>query len=196
VSWCVTAYPQCTDEPVSLTPSAAARRWRTVERLASLFAIRGADCAPEPGDLSLELLPLASRPTVLVVDDQLVIRTLVTRILTEAGYDVVQASDATAALRLIQEERGQLTLVLTDVRMPGFSGIELGRRIWATDPALPVLYMSGFAPEVLDFLPTAEQERRWILKPFTGDELLARLIPFLPPRSQTFPLEGPAVATS
>src|SRR5688572_26323808 len=97
----------------------------------------------------LELLAMESRPTVLVVDDQLVVRTLVTRVLTEAGYDVLQASDATAALRFVQDEREHITVVLTDVRMPGFSGIELGRRIWATDPALPVLYMTGFARESL-----------------------------------------------
>jgi DNA-binding response OmpR family regulator len=126
-----------------------------------------------------------ARPTVLVVDDQLAIRTLVTRILIEAGYDVLQASDATSALRLIQEDRSHINLVLTDVRMPGFSGVELGRRVWATDPGLPVLYMSGFTPERLDFLPPPEQERRWIQKPFSVPDLLARLASYT-----SVPVEG------
>jgi DNA-binding response OmpR family regulator len=131
--------------------------------------------------------------TVLVVDDQPIVLDLVARILTVAGYGVLQATDATAALRLFQEERERIALVLTDVQMPGMSGVELGRRIWATDPSLPVLYMSGFTPEPLDFLSADEQQGRWIAKPFSGDELLARLMPFLPPQKQTYRTEGSAI---
>jgi two-component system cell cycle sensor histidine kinase/response regulator CckA len=131
--------------------------------------------------------------TVLVVDDQPLILAIVARVLSVAGYGVLQATDAAAALRLFLEERERITLVLTDVQMPGMSGVELGRRIWATDPSLPVLYMSGFTPEPLDFLPASEQERRWIAKPFSGDELLARLTPFLPPNRAPSRIEGPTI---
>jgi DNA-binding response OmpR family regulator len=148
------------------------------------------DCGRTPFPGTLEPLAMDSRPTVLVVDDQMVVRTLVTRILTEAGYDVLQAGDATTALQLVEAERPHIAVVLTDVRMPGFSGIELGRRLWTLHPTLPVLYMSGFSPEPLDFLPSSEQERRWIPKPFSGDDLLARLLAFLPPRIQTIDLDG------
>jgi DNA-binding response OmpR family regulator len=137
-----------------------------------------------------------TRSTVLVVDDQREIRTLVTRILIEAGYDVLQASDATEALRVIQAERDHVSLVLTDVRMPGFSGVELGRRIWATDRALPVLYMSGFTPERLDFLSTEEQERRWIPKPFSVPDLLARLNSYLPTAGQTVLRQTPPIGAA
>lgn len=122
--------------------------------------------------------------TVLVVDDQPLILAIVARVLSVAGYGVLQATDGATALRLFQEEREHIALVLTDVQMPGISGVEVGRHIWSTDPSLPVLYMSGFTPEPLDFLPAGEQERRWIAKPFSGDELLARLAPYLPSHPQ------------
>jgi DNA-binding response OmpR family regulator len=80
--------------------------------------------------------------------------------------------------------------------MPGFSGVELGRRIWATDPALPVLYMSGFTPEQLDFLPSDEQERRWIPKPFSVPDLLARLASYLPFPGPSLPQQGPAIGAA
>ncbi|HET8625180.1 MAG TPA: response regulator [Gemmatimonadales bacterium] len=131
--------------------------------------------------------------TVLVVDDQPLILAIVARVLSVAGYGVLQATDAAAALRLFQEEREHIALVLTDVQMPGMSGVEVGRRIWATDPSLPVLYMSGFTPEPLDFLPAGEQEKRWIAKPFSGDELLARLTPFLPPNPAPYRIGGSAI---
>jgi hypothetical protein len=53
--------------------------------------------------------------------------------------------------------------------------------------------MSGFTPEPVDFLPAGEQEKRWIAKPFSGDELLARLTPFLPPNTPPYRIEGSAI---
>ena len=70
------------------------------------------------------------------------------------------------------------------------------REFWATDPALPVLYMSGFTPERLEFLPTEEQERRWILKPFSVPDLLARLASYLPSPDQAVPQRRPPIGAT
>jgi CheY-like chemotaxis protein len=86
----------------------------------------------------------SNRPRVLVVDDEPFIRRLTARILTEAGYDVVTATDGQEAQTIAGDSESALDLVLTDIQMPNVDGLQLGRALAVLHPNLPVIYMSGF----------------------------------------------------
>jgi two-component system, cell cycle sensor histidine kinase and response regulator CckA len=105
----------------------------------------------------------AHRPTVLVVDDDEGLRTLVRSMLRLGGYEVLSASDAEEALVLAEAHAGTLDLLLTDIIMPGLQGPELAQRLQAVHPSLRVLLMTG----ATNAPPTA------LRKPFGVSALLA-----------------------
>jgi CheY-like chemotaxis protein len=80
---------------------------------------------------------------VLVVDDEPVIRAFVARALTLAGFDVAVAADGREAIRLVVEDRVRPAVVVTDIEMPGMTGIELAARLLALRPALRIVMMTG-----------------------------------------------------
>jgi CheY-like chemotaxis protein len=83
---------------------------------------------------------------VLVVDDETAVRLFVARVLESAGYAVVGAGDGLEALEVLDRRRSGIDLVLTDIRMPGLDGVELGRRIAGRRLPVPVAYMSADPP--------------------------------------------------
>jgi two-component system cell cycle sensor histidine kinase/response regulator CckA len=110
------------------------------------------------------VLPAASE-SVLVVDDEPGVRSLVQDILLAEGYPVLDAGDPWAALGVAEQH--PIRLLLTDVIMPEMNGCELAKRIESMHPDAKVLFMSGYAPDgVLD--PTAP----FIAKPFTVDSIV------------------------
>lgn len=84
-----------------------------------------------------------ARRTILVVDDEPRIRSLVRNVLTRDGHDVVEAADGAEALTISQRSPEAIDLLLTDVVMPGMDGIELARQLSSRTPCVRVLYMSG-----------------------------------------------------
>src|SRR5215204_5482258 len=86
--------------------------------------------------------------TVLVVDDEEAVRRLASRMLTWTGYQALEASHGREAIATIEQHAGAIHLVLTDIKMPGMNGRELGRHVEQRWPGKPILYMSGFAAEV------------------------------------------------
>jgi CheY-like chemotaxis protein len=129
----------------------------------------------------------ASRPerpvggyTILVVDDEEAVRRLASRMITWMGNQVLEARHAREALATIEEHNGPIHLVVTDIKMPGMNGRELGRIIEQRWPGKPILYMSGFASEVFrDGL--LEPGAPFLAKPFTQDDLAARVRAMLEP---------------
>ena len=111
--------------------------------------------------------------TILVAEDEPALRDLACRILTGAGYQVLAADNGAAALELAQAHHGQIDLLLTDVIMPGILGKELAERLHAQDPAVPVLFMSGYAQPILASRGTLDPGVMLIEKPFGKTELLA-----------------------
>ena len=126
--------------------------------------------APEPLAPDDEKMgSVATRGTVLVVEDQEAIRALVRRSLQRAGYDVKSAPHGGAALAAADGDAPDL--LLTDVVMPGMSGAELGRRMRERFPDIRVVYMSGHPYELRQEQDVAEPDAV-LRKPFTPDELL------------------------
>jgi PAS domain S-box-containing protein len=109
--------------------------------------------------------------TVLVVDDEPLLRALAVRTLTSAGYRCLQVADAGEALRVIEQEAERLDLVVADVVMPGMSGGALGERLAHLRPTLPVLYTSGFTDEDVIRRGLLGAGRPFLQKPFSPGHL-------------------------
>ncbi len=105
---------------------------------------------------------------VLLVDDDSAVRKLAALVLERAGYGIVPAANGVEALMVYSSYGERIDAVLTDVDMPGMSGIELVRRIHALDPAVRILVMTGRPPDG-ETLPAGS---RTIMKPFRSDELV------------------------
>jgi PAS domain S-box-containing protein len=114
-----------------------------------------------------ESLPAGNGRSVLVVEDELTVRTTAARALKEAGYAVHEASDGQEALDILEQRSGHTDLVITDLGMPVMDGHELARRLRATRPDLPILFISGYGDTgtVSPFLQ----------KPFSPDDLIRRV---------------------
>ena len=131
--------------------------------------------------------PSAQRPerpaggyTVLVVDDEEAVRRLACRMLTWTGYQALEARHGREALATIEEHNGPVHLVLTDIKMPGMNGRELGRHVEERWPGKPILYMSGFASEVFQG-GLLEEGAPFLAKPFTQEDLTAKVQELLSP---------------
>ena len=103
---------------------------------------------------------------ILVVDDERPVRDVVRSILSAAGYEVMEAGDAGEALAVLREHAPEL--LLTDIVMPGLSGLGLAAQAHHLQPKLPVMFMSGFASQYEEELSGSVCLR----KPFTAGELL------------------------
>jgi CheY-like chemotaxis protein len=122
--------------------------------------------------------PGSKRPaggyTVLVVDDEEAVRRLACRMLTWTGYQALEASHGREAIATIEQHAGSVHLVLTDIKMPGMNGRELGRQVEQRWPGKPILYMSGFASEVFEN-GLLEPGAPFLSKPFTQDDLAQKV---------------------
>ncbi len=109
---------------------------------------------------------------ILVVEDDAAVRALTREMLEASGYAVVEAEDARAALELVERCGARLRCVLTDVVMPGMSGVDFAQALAARRPELPVLFMSGYPRGVFDERGIAPVvEGRLLAKPFTARAL-------------------------
>jgi two-component system, cell cycle sensor histidine kinase and response regulator CckA len=109
---------------------------------------------------------------ILVVDDEKLVRDVVGRMLSEVGYNVIQARSAEEALRIVQRGALQLDVVLTDVVLQGMFGDELAQKLSEVDPMLPILFMSGNSAEAIESQVEMRLGENFIRKPFRIDELL------------------------
>ena len=111
--------------------------------------------------------------TILIVEDEISVRKLVTRFLTLNGYRVLAADGPCAALELWVAHHDEVALLLTDVIMPGaLSGRTLALRLQAERPALKVLYTSGYSAESLADDGTLDEEIHFLQKPYRPEQLL------------------------
>jgi PAS domain S-box-containing protein len=113
--------------------------------------------------------------TVLLVEDDVSLRSLARRALEMYGYRVLEASSAEAAIQATRAHGGPIHLLLTDTVMPGRSGPELVRVLTAERPDLKVLYMSGYTPEGILRHGLLQETVAFLQKPFTPDALVAKV---------------------
>jgi two-component system cell cycle sensor histidine kinase/response regulator CckA len=131
-----------------------------------------ADRRSEPNDG----VPVAhGGETVLLAEDEELVRRLLCDVLACAGYRVLQARDGPAALELDQAHRGPVHLLLTDVVMPGINGRELADRLRLRRPRLRVLYISGYADDAISRHGALEPGTAFLQKPFTPEVVVRKV---------------------
>ena len=105
-------------------------------------------CVEEAPTPATPAVPATAVPTgsetILLVEDQDAVRGFAARVLTGYGYRVLQAPTGATALELASANGGRVDLLITDMVMPGLQGHQLAEQLWAVQPSLRVLYVSGF----------------------------------------------------
>jgi two-component system cell cycle sensor histidine kinase/response regulator CckA len=123
----------------------------------------------------LESVPARGAETILVAEDQDVVRALTCRILTNQGYQVLAAENGVQALELAAAHAGEIHLLLSDVVMPGLNGRLLYEQLAAVRPGLRVIYMSGYSGDVIGKHGVLDEGVVFIEKPFTMQTLTGKV---------------------
>jgi two-component system, cell cycle sensor histidine kinase and response regulator CckA len=111
--------------------------------------------------------------TVLVVEDEDEVRSMILRTLQADGFHVLEAPNGATALRVLAEAGdGQVGLVLTDLRMPVMDGRQLAAALARLRPSLPIVFMSGFTAQLMDMRLVCPG-LTVLAKPFRNEDLLA-----------------------
>jgi two-component system cell cycle sensor histidine kinase/response regulator CckA len=132
--------------------------------------------APQPAAVALSTTDLPQgKETVLLVEDEDAIRSLVHRILQESGYTVLDARHPGEALAVSRQHVGPIHLLLTDVVMPEMAGPELARRLAEERPETRMLFMTGYADRAMAELKVLDRKVRVLGKPFDPLTLTQRV---------------------
>ena len=123
------------------------------------------------------------RQTVLVVDDEEGLRTLVCRTLRAEGYGTLEAAHGAEALEVMEKAAEPVDLVVTDVVMPGMDGRELGRRLTQRWPTLPILYISAYDVNDIFRRGSPRSSAPFLQKPFPAEGLITTIHQLLASRS-------------
>jgi CheY-like chemotaxis protein len=104
--------------------------------------------------------------TILVVEDDSIVRMLIVDVLEELGYQVLEAADGAQALSFLENSDAVIDLLMTDKGLPDMDGIQLAHKARALRPTLPTLFASGYAENI-----DAPADMHVIGKPFSIDQL-------------------------
>jgi PAS domain S-box-containing protein len=113
--------------------------------------------------------------TVLVVEDEEIVRRVATNALRKRGYNVLEASNGAAALKLLDEWQGTVDLLLTDIVMPGMNGRDLAHQVTGRRPETAVLFMSGHPHDIIAKRGAIDPNIAFIEKSFSS-EMLTRKV--------------------
>jgi two-component system cell cycle sensor histidine kinase/response regulator CckA len=131
--------------------------------------------APAPIAALPEPLVEETRETILVVDDEVGIRSLVRKILRRERYSVLEAGSAEEALSTALMHEGRIDLLLTDVMLPGATGRRLAEQLGETRPGLKVVYVSGFTDDEAVRAGAFPPGSKFLQKPFTLGALVGKV---------------------
>jgi PAS domain S-box-containing protein len=131
--------------------------------------------ADEPAATPERAAPARGSETILLVEDETVVRKLVAEILETTGYTVLQAGDGPSALELLRRHTAPIELLVTDVVMPGMSGPEVAQAVTAMRPGTQVLYTSGYTDSQIGHHGVLEPGIAFLQKPFSADDLTRKV---------------------
>jgi PAS domain S-box-containing protein len=132
------------------------------------------DAMTRPRDATPDVHLCARGETVLIVEDEEIVREPARRLLAMHGYTVLAAANADSALAIIADHPTKIDLLLTDVVMPGRSGQELSVEVLKHHPATKVLFMSGYSHDVIAPQGVLGDGVSLLEKPFLSEELLMK----------------------
>jgi CheY-like chemotaxis protein len=130
-----------------------------------------ASAPAQPPAVTPAMEALRGTETILLVEDESTVRRLTVRNLESLGYRVLEAGNGEDALRVFRESGGPIRVVITDVVMPQMSGPDLAAKLRAIDPAIKVLFISGFTDDYALDRAAMEQTAALIRKPFSIETL-------------------------
>jgi DNA-binding NtrC family response regulator len=113
--------------------------------------------------------------TILLVEDDLEVRTLMHDILVGVGYNVLVSGNAAEAILAAKNHPGLIDLLVSDIVMPGLAGPELAQRLTEIRPNMKVLYVSGYADHETAARALGDPEVEYLQKPFGPAELAAKV---------------------
>jgi FixJ family two-component response regulator len=116
----------------------------------------------------------------MIVDDEPLVLTLLNRVLTDMGFQTLQAYSGPEALKLEASYSGTIDVLLTDLKMPGMSGQELTAEMLRRRHNLRVLYMSGFCDRAAAGIDALEGSFDFLQKPFSRATLMAKMSSVIP----------------
>jgi signal transduction histidine kinase/ligand-binding sensor domain-containing protein/CheY-like chemotaxis protein len=140
----------------------------------SVFVPR-VDLPAEPTPRPREMAIQRGTETVLLVEDEPLVRDIAKSALSDQGYQVLEAEHGEEALALAREHHAEIQLVLTDVVMPKMGGRELVEQLRKARPAIRVLYMSGYTAASIDEQDVVEPGTAFLRKPFALAEMLGKV---------------------
>lgn len=127
-------------------------------------AVRSADSNPRNS---------SGDETIFLVEDEAMVRTVARKVLAKHGYEVIEAENGRDALEIWKSRRDEIDLLLTDVVMPGgVGGHELATKLQSENPALPVIYTSGYSAEVFRGELVFPEAAEFLPKPYSPTDLL------------------------
>ncbi|MGO8952653.1 MAG: response regulator [Rhodomicrobium sp.] len=138
---------------------------RYVETEEDLKTLEGKAGTPE------KIADLTGSGTVLLVEDEEAVRSFASRALATRGYTVLEAASGVEALDIMDREKGQVDLVVSDVVMPEMDGPTLLRHLRERNPNIRIVFMSGYAEEAFRKNLTADEDFVFLPKPFTLKKL-------------------------
>jgi PAS domain S-box-containing protein len=113
--------------------------------------------------------------TVLLAEDEGLVRELVIEILKQGGYSVLPACDGEEAVRIAGQHNGTIHLLITDVVMPQMNGRELARRMLASRPGIKVIYISGYTEDAIIHHGVLDPGMHFVQKPFRPSDLVRKI---------------------
>ncbi|MEO7822997.1 MAG: response regulator [Gemmatimonadaceae bacterium] len=113
--------------------------------------------------------PNSARKTILLVDDEQSVRSIVLKILQRSNYSVLEAHDGASAIAIAEKHAGAIDLVVTDMFMPGLMGPEMVQKLVAIRPGIRALFVSGYADT--DSSSGVPAGANFLGKPFSSGEL-------------------------
>jgi PAS domain S-box-containing protein len=117
----------------------------------------------------------SGKGTILIVEDEGSVRELIVNILSQHGYETLSAKNENEALSIWEKHKKKINLVLTDIVIPGTNGWELTKKLIKSNPKLKVLYMTGYAEDIISKYMASEKNIPILQKPFTPNELLIKI---------------------
>jgi signal transduction histidine kinase/CheY-like chemotaxis protein/HAMP domain-containing protein len=131
-----------------------------------------APAAPAAAPAAAAPLAAGGSETVLVVEDELVLREMARDFLHDCGYRVLEAGCGRQALQVWGEHRSEIDLLLTDMKMPeGMSGMELAEKMLSEQPALRVIFTSGYSDDIVSAETLERNNARFLPKPYSYTDL-------------------------
>ena len=116
------------------------------------------------------------KETVLLAEDEPLVRSMVATVLRDRGYEVLEASNGEEALRMVQKHGGEgIELLLTDVVMPQMNGPELAEQLQATHPDIKVLFTSGYTGDSVSQLNLLATGTDFLAKPYLPETLAVKV---------------------